>query len=99
MAVGQSVAAASHRVRTPPSIVRLVILTGVSRTIGRIVAALNTRAVAGRLHNLDVVLVSQTLTALGIALPAGSTARVVLATLILRVQPGQVAGPDASRHC
>ena len=73
--------------------------TFVCRAIRRIVTALDACPVRGRLYKLDVVLVSQALTALGVALPAGSTARIVLATLILGIQPGQVAGPDASCHC
>ena len=98
MAVGQSVAAVSHRVRTPPSIVRVVVLTRVSRTVGRVVTALDARAVAGRLHDLDVVLVPEALAALGGAVATVAVRRVVLAADVGGEKPAQLVGVDAPSH-
>ena len=73
--------------------------TFVCRAIRCIVATLDARPVRAWFYELDVVLVSQALAALGVALATRSTARVVLTTFIMWVQPRQMAGPDAARHC
>lgn len=70
--------------------------TFVCRAIGRVVAALDAGPIRRRLEELDIVLVTKTLAALGVALPARSAAGVVLAALVPRVQAGEVARADAS---
>lgn len=77
---------------------------GIERTfirgaVGRIVAALDARPVASGLDKLYVVVIAKALTARGVALAASSAAGVVLATSIIRVQTGEMARTNTSRHC
>ena len=71
--------------------------TFVGRTIGRIVAALDTRPRTSRFDELDVVFVAQTLAALRVPTTADATARVVLASVVVGVEPAEVARADAAR--
>lgn len=61
-----------------------------------IVAALDARTRASRFHELDVMLVAQALAPLRVAASACSATGVVLASVVVRVEPAQVARSDAA---
>ena len=73
--------------------------TFVGRAVCRVIAALDACPVRSGFNELDVVLIAQALAARGVTLATSSAGRVVLATLIVGVQPGKVARTDASSHC
>jgi hypothetical protein len=63
-----------------------------------IVAATDASTFVGRLDELDIVFVSKALTAFRVALSASTTARVVLATTVLRVETAKLLRSDTSRE-
>lgn len=72
--------------------------TFIRRTISGIVAALNACAGASWLNEFDVMLVSQALAALRIALAARPATGVVLTSGVVRVQSTEMAWSDAAGH-
>ena len=75
-----------------------VSLTFVSRTVARVIAALDARARAGGFDELDVVVVAEALAALRVAFAANAAGRVVLAAGVVRVQAAQLLRANAAGH-
>lgn len=70
----------------------------ISRTIRGVITALDASSGSPRLNKLDVVLVAETLRALGVALAVVSAGGVVLAAGVVGVETREVGGVYAAGH-
>lgn len=71
----------------------------VGGTVIGIVAALDASARATGFDKLDVVIVTQTDTALGVSMSAGTSAGIVLTSCIVRIQSAEFLWTDTSSDC